>query len=232
MGRLDVWPVALHVLVSNLTVLLLVFHKAALTAADVHSLKELFLAFHALELNIGVASFWLVHIRVRTFYYKCFGLNLYCLQFQFKIQDGIRGFSVAGLKDAEALIESLFVVEQFTHMLHVLKVIHVGKGHVYVPDIVLVFVFIFCVGVDQLGRFFLENVFDPGIIDTRKFFYILSVRFLVDFDGKVLRLDFICIDLSTSRFLELLERKYRTPKPERDKQVKEHNKYADTVLCH
>ena len=48
---------------------------------------------------------------------------------------------------------------------------------------------------------FLENVFDPGIIDTRKFFCILSVRFLVDLDGKVLRLDFICIDLITSHFL-------------------------------
>ena len=77
---MDVWPVALHVLVSNLTVLLrTTFNIAALTAADVHSLKELFLAFHALELNVGVSSFGLVRIRVRAFYYKCFGLDLHCL---------------------------------------------------------------------------------------------------------------------------------------------------------
>ena len=40
----------------DLAVLLLPLHAAALTFSDVHGFEELFLAIHALELDVGVTS--------------------------------------------------------------------------------------------------------------------------------------------------------------------------------
>ena len=139
----------LHVHVFNLTMSAFAFHATAFTfSVLIHGFKELLFAIHTLELDIGVASFRWERIGVSVFDDKSFGLDLNCLQSGFNLQNSLSGLFFFSIKNAETLVESLFVVEESTHMLHVLKVACTGQSHVHVPDIVLVLVRFSSVSVD------------------------------------------------------------------------------------
>ena len=88
------------------------------------------------------------------------------------------------------------------------------------------------VWIDHLVAFFLEDVFDPGVVHSRHVLVVLFVTVDLDLDSEVLRQHNITVHLRLDDILELLHREKRAPEEERCEQVEQHDDYANRVFGH
>lgn len=229
-------PLARDVLMSDFIILLLAAHDASSAAVNVHGLEELFLAVHALELNVsvtagrGVVLFVLVarledQLRLTL---DLLDLLLDFDDFGVTIRDCTLGF----LNLLQALVQLLLVHEQLAHSPHILEIAKIGQAKANVPDIVLVDVYVASDWVIILSYFTRADILGPGVVDSRQVFEGLDVRFLSHHDRVVIRLHRALVDLRLRRRLERLETEHGAPEDENDDQVEENHDEPDQTLRH
>ena len=88
----------------DLAVLLRALHAAALTFSDVHGFEELFLAIHALELDVGVTSRGRFIFGARIFNHEGLRFYLHIFYLLPEFQDGLSWLFCLALEDAKALV--------------------------------------------------------------------------------------------------------------------------------
>ena len=109
--RLNVRPFTSDVLVLYCIYLLTASQTAALPAADIHGVEELFPAVHTLELYVGVARIGVRILRQGVLDDEGFGLDLDLFDLLLELSDLVSGLILHSIELHEALIKPLLVVK-------------------------------------------------------------------------------------------------------------------------
>ena len=104
--------------------------NASSTTSDVHSLEELLLAVHTLELHVNVPGHGWIVLLVRVSFLKdVLGLQLQVFDLLLRLlylRVHILTLVLLSVVLAERLVKLFLLDQEFAHLLHVLQVAHIG----------------------------------------------------------------------------------------------------------
>lgn len=199
----------------DLVFLLLASQTAPLAAADVHRIHELLLAVHALELNVRVPCLGLLSLLRDVLGDERLGLVFDLLKLFLDFSDLSSWLRLFGIEHSQSLVELFLLIEDFTHLAHVLEVARVAQCHVHIPDIVLILVLEARVWIDEFFAGLLRvDVLHPSVEHTRQVINRLLVRLDIQLHCVVFRLNDVAIDLGFRDVLELFHGEKRAPEEE------------------